>query len=180
MRLVILQLLLLVSLAGVSQTDTAGQDTGKMPHSPRRATILSACLPGAGQIYNGKWWKTPIIYAGFAGLGYSVYFNNGEYKEFKKAYIHATDNDPNTIPEYLGTPDYFQSRRNYYKRYRDLSVIGMAALYALQILDANVDAHLMYFDVSDDLGFKLLPPSSGNNGAFKGQVFDLLSLQVRF
>lgn len=133
-------------------------DTVSKPMSgPTKATLLSAVLPGAGQFYNKKYWKLPIIYAGFGGLGYAFAFNNGEYKRFGEYYRIETDGDANTISEFPGTPEQLRQKRNYYKKYRDLSVIGMFGLYALQILDAHVDAHLKEFDVSDDLSLSWRP-----------------------
>ena len=126
-------------------------------HSPKKATLLSVAFPGVGQFYNHSYWKMPIIYAGFGALAYAVNFNQGEYKRFGNYYTLATDDDPNTVPEFPGTPDQLRQKRNYYKKYRDLSIIGMAGLYALQIVDAHVDAHLTMFDVSDDLSLQWSP-----------------------
>lgn len=126
-------------------------------HSPKKATLLSLAFPGAGQFYNRSYWKMPIIYAGFGALVYAVDFNQGEYKRFGNYYLQATDDDPNTIPAFPGTPDQLRTKRNYYKKNRDLSIIGMAGLYALQIVDAHVDAHLTMFDVSDDLTLQWSP-----------------------
>ena len=124
---------------------------------PRKATLLSAVLPGAGQVYNRSYWKVPIIYAGFGALGYAFNFNQGEYKRFGEYYRQETDDDPNTNSVFPGTPDQLRQKRNYYKKYRDLSVIGVFGLYALQILDAHVDAHLKGFDISDDLSLQWSP-----------------------
>lgn len=138
-----------------AQSDTTGRDS--LYHSPKKATWLSVALPGAGQFYNKKYWKIPIIYAGFGALGYAFSFNHGEYKRFGNYYKQATDDDPDTNPDFPGSAEQLRGKRNYYKKYRDLSVIGMAGLYALQILDANVDAHLAYFDISDDLSLFWYP-----------------------
>lgn len=124
---------------------------------PRKATLLSAVIPGAGQVYNKSYWKVPIIYAGFGGLAYAFSFNQGEYKRFGDYYRLETDDDDNTNSVFPGTPEQLRQKRNYYKKYRDLSVIGMFGLYALQILDAHVDAHLKGFDVSDDLSLHWSP-----------------------
>ncbi len=119
--------------------------------------MLSVALPGAGQFYNRSYWKIPVIYAGFTGLAYGISFNHGEYKRFGDYYRLATDDDPATNPDFPGTPEQLRQKRDYYKKYRDLSIIGACALYALQILDANVDAHLSYFDISDDLSLGWTP-----------------------
>lgn len=147
-----------MSLSLVTQAQSADST---QTNKPRTATILSACLPGAGQVYNGKYWKVPIIYAGFGGLVYAFSFNQGEYKRFGDYYKLATDDDPNTVPDFPASAEQLRQKRNYYKKYRDLSIIGMVALYAVQIIDANVDAHLKYFDVNDDLSIRLSsPPAS--------------------
>src|SRR5690606_16494459 len=88
---------------------------------------------------------------------YSIDFNHGEYKRFGNYYKLAADDDPDTNPDFPGTLEQFQQKRNYYKKYRDLGIIGVVALYGLQILDANVDAHLSYFDISDDLSLEWSP-----------------------
>lgn len=125
--------------------------------APRKATIFSAVLPGSGQAYNGSYWKIPIIYAGIGGLLYSSNFNHGEYRRFSEYYKFATDDDPNTEPEFPASAEQLRQRRNYYKKYRDLSLIGLAGLYAIQILDAHIEAHLNEFDVSDDLSVGFAP-----------------------
>lgn len=119
--------------------------------------MLAAMLPGAGQVYNRSYWKLPILYGGFGGLVYAVSFNQGEYKRFSEYYRFATDDDPNTISMFPGAPEQLRQRRNHYKKYRDLSLIGMAGLYALQILDAHIEAHLNSFNISDDLSFYWTP-----------------------
>ena len=77
----------------VKETKTPKAKT-KKPHSPKKATIMSACLPGLGQVYNGKWWKVPIVYAGLGGLGYLVYNNNYEYRSYLHAYEYKTGDLP--------------------------------------------------------------------------------------
>ncbi len=128
-------------------------------HSPKKAALLSTVLPGAGQVYNKKYWKLPIIYAGAAGLAYSFQFNQSRYVKYRDAYKYRIDNDATTTDDYIGvyTDDNLNTLQKYYHRYRDLTVIGFAALYALNIIDASVDAHLFTFDVSDNLSMKVEP-----------------------
>jgi hypothetical protein len=128
-------------------------------HSPRKASLMSAVLPGLGQAYNKKYWKIPVMYTAFAALGYAVNFNNSRYKTYKNAFILRNDSDPLTIDpfENIYSSEDLATLKNSYHRYRDLSFIGIAALYFLNIIDANVDAHLFTFDVSDDLSFNLSP-----------------------
>lgn len=138
------------------QTDTVITSA----HSPHKATIYSAILPGLGQAYNRKYWKIPIIYGGFATLGYFIHTNTKEYHKFRDAYNYVSSGD--TIPinnDYVSryTLSGLQQGRNYYRRNMELTYILSAALYILNILDATVDAHLTEFDVGEDLSLKIQP-----------------------
>lgn len=127
-------------------------------HSPKKAATMSALLPGLGQIYNKKYWKVPVIYAALGGLGYGFGWNQKYYKYYKNALHYRYDNDAATVdPLPLYPDDALVTFKNYYQRYRDLCVIGMAAVYTLQVLDAAVDAHLFYFDVGPDLSLQWTP-----------------------
>jgi hypothetical protein len=133
-------------------------DSVKVEHSPRKASIYSAVLPGLGQGYNKKYWKIPIIYAGFGGLTYVAVSNTQDYRDFRDAYIFRTDGDSTTIdnyPEY--TIDNLVTLKNQYRKNLERAYIGMALLYILNIIDASVDAHLYDFNVSDDLALKVEP-----------------------
>ncbi|MBI3501693.1 MAG: hypothetical protein HY063_07850 [Bacteroidetes bacterium] len=127
-------------------------------HSPKKAMIFSAVIPGLGQAYNKKYWKIPIVYATMGSTIYFFDFNNKLYRQYKQAYIYKTDNDPNTIDLY---PYYDETQLKeqvaYYRRYRDLSVILTSLFYTLNIVDAYVDAQLKTFDVSDNLSMKIFP-----------------------
>jgi hypothetical protein len=154
-----------------SDNDSVKVKKPVVEHSPRRATIYSAVLPGLGQIYNRKYWKVPLVYGGFATLGYFINFNNGEYIKFRQAYSDIIDNDPSTDsyvklvtdPRRLEPdkiPQLTESLRNakdYWRRNRDLVVIGTVVFYAVNIIDASVDAHFFNFDISDDLTFNWVP-----------------------
>lgn len=131
----------------------------KKKHSPFKATIMSTALPGLGQVYNGKWWKVPIIYGGFGGLIYSSVFNDLKFQTYKKAYLVRVDDDPSTTDEFEGVYSDANLRElvDFYQRNRDISLIFTGVLYALNIIDASVDAHLKDFDVSDDLSMKIRP-----------------------
>lgn len=138
----------------------AQQDTVSVHkiHSPKRALISSAALPGLGQVYNKKYWKVPIIYGGAAALIYSFSFNNGKYQAYLDAYRARTDGDPSTTDAYLQySPENLILLKDYYRRNRDLSAIGMVLLYSLNMVDAYVDAQLFDFDVSDDLSLQIRP-----------------------
>lgn len=153
--------------------EPAAEDTviAKEPeeiHSPRKATIYSAALPGLGQIYNRKYWKVPLVYGGFAALGYFINFNHERYIKYRQAYSDIIDTDPNTNSHLLlitnPRPDMesqyidrLGNYKDYWRRNRDLLVIGTAVFYALNIIDASVDAHFFNFDISEDLTMKWAP-----------------------
>jgi hypothetical protein len=141
------------------KTDTAKvSDTTKKKHSPRTATIMSAVLPGLGQAYNKKYWKIPIIYAGFGTCAYFINFNTSLYNKYKLAYKYKNDNNPNTIDPYpIYTSDDVLTLKNFYRRDLELSYIATFAVYMLNVLDASVDGNLYDFDVSEDLSFHVEP-----------------------
>jgi len=139
--------------------------------SPTRETICSAIAPGLGQAHNRNYWKIPIIYAGFGGLGYGMYFYQRQYKEYRNVYdeyrnavddAKKNDNPPpssnlKVFGEYGYSPESVRARRDDFRRYRDMCIIGASAWYLLNILDAYVYANLFDFDVSDDLSFHISP-----------------------
>jgi len=152
--------------------------TSVVVHSPRKATYL-ALIPGAGQIYNKKYWKLPIVYAGFGVIGYFAVTNRSEYLIYRDAYIcKANGNENNLNTSYDTSNDTFtcnvndmrcsdlsrkytseqlKSARDYYRRNMELSYILLAAWYGLQILDASVDAHLYNWEVNDNLSVRVEP-----------------------
>lgn len=185
-------LVLSVQMNGLAQDTLAvRQKPSQLPKDPLRATMLAAALPGMGQVYNRKYWKIPLVYAGFAGLGYSVWFNSSNHIKFTRAYQDFTDLIPETSsyvemlkgwdPEsydpvlHPGTynpseAQYIKERLlsgiDYYKNYRDLSYIGIAAWYLLSILDAHVDASLSDYDIGDGINLSVRPsamPAPGGN-----------------
>jgi len=123
----------------------------------RKATFMSTLLPGLGQAYNRKYWKIPIIYAGLGGFAYMFGVNNKEYTYYRTNLQAIYDNDPNTNNSTLYQDWQLKSLKDQYKKNRDLSLIGFFAIYALNIIDANVDGHLVTFDVSDDLSLRISP-----------------------
>jgi len=132
-------------------------------HSPKKATIYSAVLPGLGQIYNHKYWKVPIVYAGFGGLIYGIVYNDNKYDYYKEQYKYMLDNN---LTEWKDlTIQQAEVYKDYHKRYRDLFYIGTAGFYVLQILDATVDAHLINYDISEDIALIIDPAilSCNNN-----------------
>lgn len=130
-------------------------------HSPHKATIYSLVLPGLGQAYNRKYWKIPIIYAGFGYLGYSIKTNHTEMKKFTEAYRYVSNGetypiDNPYIVKYPSTADLLRGR-DFYRRKVELNIIWSAALYLLNVVDAAVDAHFFDYDVSDNLALRIEP-----------------------
>lgn len=150
-----------LTLNAFSQTDTVKTDKTKNKKAiygnARKASIMSAVIPGLGQAYNRKWWKVPIVYAGLGGFGYLFYTNQQNFSFYAKNLKFENDGDPNTINETKYSSDQLLSLKNDYRKYRDLGVIGITIIYVLNIVDANVDAHLKTFDVSDDLSLEIKP-----------------------
>ena len=147
------------------------KDWNKWRPNPKRAMWLAIVLPGAGQIYNRKYWKLPIVYGGFIGCLYAATWNNQMYHDYEQAYMDIMDDNPQThsYDQFLhlgktvdetNIDDYkslFKRRKDYYRRYRDLSIFIMIGVYALSIIDAYVDASLSEFDISDDLSLRVQP-----------------------
>ena len=145
--------------------------------NPKRAMWLALVLPGAGQIYNRKYWKLPIVYGGFVGCAYALRWNNQMYRDYSQAYLDLMDNDPNTQSYnqflHLGAKiddsnkaryqKLFKSRKDTYRRWRDLRVFCLIGVYALSVIDAYVDASLSEFDISKDLSLRVEPTIINNN-----------------
>jgi hypothetical protein len=162
--------------------------------------MYAAVFPGLGQIYNRKYWKVPIVYAGFGALGYSVAFNSSHFNKFMTAYRDFTDKNPATrsyikiLSSIMDPSEYdpvlFPASYNttseewakqqlengitYYRRYRDLSYIGIAAWYLFTILDANVDASLYDYNIGPDLRASLAPLSVTSTGMSPGITFTIV------
>ena len=158
--------ILLLSIQSVTSqeitTDSIPQqDSLRNLHSPRKATILSTILPGLGQIYNKKYWKVPVIYATFGVLGYFIAYNNNYYKYFKGAYAFKLKGLPGfetTYPDLAYLPEQsLELGMNTYRRWRDLNGLGFIAFYAIQVIDANVDAHFFNYDISQDISMNVRP-----------------------
>lgn len=160
----VLALLLLVPLAGRAQKI---KDTGKVAdtatvktRSPGRYALYSAVLPGLGQALNKKYWKIPIIYVGFGVMTYFLVTNTNYYLDYQCAYIEKTNGCTNgNYSELVNrySEDQLLSAREYYRRNLEISILITTAWYALNILDAAVDAHLKTFDISPELSMKVGP-----------------------
>jgi hypothetical protein len=127
-----------------------------LEHSPKKATLLATFIPGAGQVYNKKYWKLPIVYGGFAGIGYALWYQRDQFKLYQNELIARDNNDSNALnPNLSRFPlEYIKSNMNFHRNNRDLAIIGLIGFYALTILDATVDAHLFSFDVDKSLSLR--------------------------
>jgi hypothetical protein len=152
-------LLLLVSTnpVGAQVQDTVVNKALVHKHSPQKAVLYSFICPGLGQIYNKKYWKLPLIYGAGGTFAYYVAYNQLKYTKYRDAYINGQPNVPAMVDGSLIDYDNLPVYRDYYRRYRDLSVLGLGAMYLLTIVDAMVDAYFFTFDVSDDLTMHLQP-----------------------
>ena len=136
--------------------------------------LLWALLPGGGQIYNRKYWKLPIVWGAFMTCYYSVTWNHRQYQDYHAAYRDLSSEDPSKNTSWLAfapagakAEDYktYQSSlkstlkrgNDFYRRYRDLSILASILVYGLSILDAYVDAELYTFDISPDLSLRVAP-----------------------
>ena len=154
--------LFMLLYAPVTQAQEIAQDTiTTQVHSAHKATIYSLVLPGLGQAYNRKYWKIPIIYAGFGALAYNISINSKEMNKFTDAYRYRMRNDTTPtnndyVARYTDVNDLLRGR-DFYRRRVELSVIFTAALYLLNAVDAAVDAHFFDYDVSENLTLNIQP-----------------------
>ena len=153
----------------------------------QRSVWLALVFPGAGQIYNRKYWKLPIVYGGFVGCTYALSWNNKMYKDYSQAYLDIMDDDPNTksYEDFLPMnssiagqeerfKEIFRKRKDAYRRQRDLSIFAFIGVYLLSVIDAYVDAELSDFDITKDIGLKV-EPAMFNDG--KNKNFGSIGLQ---
>ncbi|MBQ6693647.1 MAG: hypothetical protein IJN24_02080 [Bacteroidaceae bacterium] len=159
------------SRVSMKRTSTLPESTKpRFIPDPQKATWLAVVFPGAGQIYNRKYWKLPIVYGGFIGCLYAFNWNSQMYSDYRQAFLDIMDADPNTDSykdffrpgydfekneEYL--KEVFKKRKDRYRRWRDLSVFAFIGVYALSVIDAYVDAQLASFDISDNINLTLTP-----------------------
>ena len=160
----------------------------------KKALWLALVIPGAGQIYNRKYWKLPIVYGGFVGCLYALRWNNQMYKDYSQAYIDIMDNDPQTKSYesflHLGTQvtqdnlsryqTVFKQRKDKYRKWRDMSIFSLVAVYALSVIDAYVDASLSEFDISKDLSLKVSPTVINNKNERNPLKANALGVQCSF
>ncbi len=118
--------------------------------SPAKAALYSAAIPGLGQAYNGKYWKIPIVYGGLFMFGNLIYDNNIQYQYFRRNLIAEIDDNPETINITGREAENLRANRDRFRRFRDLNMILFSVAYFLQIVDAHIDAHLLYFRINPD------------------------------
>lgn len=159
------------TLPKISKYDVWEERPETFNPDPTRAVWMSALFPGLGQIYNRRYWKLPIVVGAFMGLGYATSWNNGMLSDYTRAYRDIMDNDPSTrsymdfFPPTTSESDLdkkwltnlLQSRKNYFRRNRDLCIICMVAVYFVAMVDAYVDASLSHFDITPDLSMDVAP-----------------------
>lgn len=173
------------SVALAVQADSAQQRKGglrflrKVPHAPvqffkknypdpRKAVLLAAVLPGAGQLYNKKWWKLPIVYGALGGMAWWTYDNAATFSEYSINYKALVDDDPNTKvtdPKFETVDvETLRAYRDRFRKYTEQSYLGLGLVYLLSVTDAYVDAQLYNFDVSEDLSLRLVPTMQSSPG----------------
>ena len=156
------------NISAAQATDSTSQMVSKdsinqpLVRNPKKAALFSTIVPGGGQIYNRKLWKLPIIYGALGAVVYLYFDNRSYYQDYREAYINDLKfEEPDYIPSSYALQGIQtaqlrtaadQSRQN-----MEYCMIGFAALYVLQIVDASVDAHLSSFDVSDDISLQWEP-----------------------
>lgn len=168
-----------LSQSSFGQTTESDSTYKKIPpiekiHSPKKAGWMSTALPGLGQVYNKKYWKVPIVYAALGTVAYLWVDNNKQYKSYLEGYKSRIDTDTlndNLFPGY--TTEDLRELKNYYWRYRDLNAFIFAGVWALNILDAIVDAHLYTFDISENLSMKVQPSIYSPMGFGKSPTYGL-------
>jgi len=139
-------------------------------HSPIKAQLYSAILPGLGQIYNRKYWKLPIIYGIGGAVIFSYFYNRDYYEDLNNAYVEVYYMDPPpTEYEFRGKVITYNiagqlySNKEKFRKWKDYALVGIAAVYLLNVIDAMIDAYFLEFDVSDDLSLRLGPSIINND-----------------
>lgn len=128
-------------------------------NSPKKAGLLSLIVPGGGQIYNKRYIKAPIVWAALGTFSYFYLQNNSKYKEARTSFISLLDTITSNNVPFNGSTNLAEvtAFKNNYRSNRDLFLILGVVFYGLQIVDAVVDAHLMEFNVNDNLSLSLQP-----------------------
>lgn len=146
LRLIWVLGLLLMGATLVAQEDADGDRVS-------RTTWHSAVLPGWGQVNNGKWWKVPIVYGALGVSGYYIQTEGAAYKGYRDGYVAMTDDDPDTVYVTPQTQSEVLASRDFHRTNLEQSVLTFLLIWGVQVVDAHVDAHLLGFDVSEDLSW---------------------------
>ena len=160
-------------MAAADSLPVPGMELPAFKPNPAKAVIYSAIFPGLGQIYNRKYWKLPLVYGAFMGCAYAISWNNRNYSDYSQAYMDIMSEDPETnnswinflpanadFEQYIEDTNFkesLKSRKDYFRRYRDLSIIITVGVYFITMIDAYVDAQLFDFDISPDLSLRVEP-----------------------
>lgn len=152
------------------------------PVAPSRAAFYTTIVPGLGQIYNRKYWKVPLVYA---GIGIPVYFwadNQRNYDRYRNEYKNRLQGKIDQTDETLAGLDEERllDGQNFYRKNRDLSVVIAIGFYVLSIVDANVDAHLMQFNVNENLTIKPVIEFDQKSLTQQQQYQYAINVQYRF
>ena len=171
MRFVFLLFCCSLCIASYSQSSAIKTDSVKV-HSAKKASILSAIIPGAGQIYNHlampkgskkAYWKVPLIYAGLGLTTYYLIQNQAIQSDLKTEFYNRRNGGELNL-EWAQYDDYsIILLQDQYARRRDLSILGIGLVYALQVIDANIEASFVHFDISKDLSMHIEPAYFGAN-----------------
>lgn len=157
-------------------TDTVELKSYATRYDPRKALMFAAILPGLGQVYNKKYWKLPLVYGGFMGLGYGLNFYQKGYKKYRGELFDVLETG-SLVSSSGFTKDQLRTIVDRYRRERDFMIILMAGMYLLQMVDAHVDAHLKEFDLNPNLHVRLHPTMETD--AFTGRSTGF-SIKFRF
>ncbi|MBK6996412.1 MAG: hypothetical protein IPH31_16325 [Lewinellaceae bacterium] len=133
--------------------------------NPRTAALLSFVLPGAGQAYNKKWWKVPLVWGALGGIGYFTFDTQNTYHELRDAYKTIVNGGTPEAPYDGFDAPRLRSYRDTFRGYTEKWYLALGVTYLLAVTDAFVDAHLARFDVSDDLSLQLKPSMESTGGS---------------
>ncbi len=167
-----------LSVAGESTTQKEQKEKDYKPYNPlapAKAAFFSAVLPGLGQAYNGSYWKIPVAYA---GLGTGIYFylkNDEQYDKYRNAYKDRLAGREDQFEGRITTDGLIRAQE-FYQKNKEISILVTVGVYILNIVDANVEAHLQQFNVNEDLTFH----PKINYDAFSGKTNYGLSLNFNF
>ncbi len=160
MRIVLIATFLAFLSSAYGQNTEADTSKKKWIPNPKTASLLSAVVPGAGQVYNRSYWKLPLVYAGLGGGIYFYTISQNEFNLYKQSYranYGAQDVEDPLADQGTLAASYLEQQMEIYRKRSEYGIIAIAGVYVIQILEAAVDAHLTTFDVSEDLSIKVSP-----------------------